>query len=67
MQIENVLLAHPAISEASAVAVPDVKYGEVVGMWVVLKPGHNLSRAKVRQIVWQGMNPQVRVFGTGCP
>lgn len=62
MQIENVLTAHPSIREAAVVAVPDGVYGEVVGAWVVLEPGKpQLSRQGVRQVVSEGMNPQVRI------
>jgi acyl-CoA synthetase (AMP-forming)/AMP-acid ligase II len=35
LEIENCLLAHPAVSETSVVGVPDEKYGEVVGAFVV--------------------------------
>lgn len=59
MQIENILLAHPAVSEAAAVAVPDDHLGEVVGAWIVREPGTKLSKEEVRALVAQGMNPQV--------
>ena len=59
MQIENVLTEHPAIREAAAVSVPDKHFGEVVGAWVVLEPGMELSREEVRKQVVQSMNPQV--------
>ncbi|THH19623.1 hypothetical protein EW146_g1581 [Bondarzewia mesenterica] len=58
VQIENVLSAHSSILEAAVVAVPDVKYGEVVGAWINPKSGMQVSREKVRQIVWEEMNPQ---------
>ncbi|ETW75925.1 hypothetical protein HETIRDRAFT_436850 [Heterobasidion irregulare TC 32-1] len=58
VQIENVLSAHPSIIEAAIVAVPDVKYGEVVGAWIVSKPDGNLSREAVRKIVGEKINPQ---------
>lgn len=35
LEIENCLLAHPAVSETSVVGVPDEKYGEVVSAFVV--------------------------------
>ncbi|RPD78859.1 acyl-CoA synthetase [Lentinus tigrinus ALCF2SS1-7] len=38
VQIENVLTAHPEIREAAVIAVPDPKYGEVVGAWLVREP-----------------------------
>lgn len=39
LEVENCLLAHPAVKEVSVVGVPDEKYGEVVGAFVVLSPG----------------------------
>ena len=61
VQIENVLTAHPAIVEAAAVAVPDARYGELVGAWIVRHPNEPfLSREEVRRTVATAMNPQVR-------
>ncbi|KAJ7234640.1 hypothetical protein B0H12DRAFT_1327657 [Mycena haematopus] len=58
IQIENVILTHPEIEEAAVVSVPDSKYGEVVGAWIVRKSGSTVSREAVRAIVSQSMNPQ---------
>ncbi|KAF8122696.1 hypothetical protein EV363DRAFT_1359496 [Boletus edulis] len=58
VQIENVLTAHPYIKEAAAVAVPNSKYGEVVGAWVLLEPGKTMSKDEIRQVVRDKMNPQ---------
>jgi acyl-CoA synthetase (AMP-forming)/AMP-acid ligase II len=60
VQIENVLLTHPDIVEAAAIAVPDSHYGEVVGVWIVPRSGTRLSGEDVRAVVMRGMNPQVR-------
>lgn len=43
LEIENCLLAHPAVSEVSVVGVPDEKYGEVVGAFVVRKDSGSSS------------------------
>ena len=61
MQIENVLTAHTDIREAAAVAVPDLKYGEVVGAWIVREEHSTISKEQVRRVVAEGMNPQVRL------
>lgn len=65
IQIENRLTFHPLIHEAAVVAVPDDKYGETVGVWVVRSShnrGYKLNREEVKRWVVAEMNPQVRVW-----
>ena len=62
VQIENALTSNPNILEAAVISVPDKKYGEVVGAWIKTKVGVTLSRESVRKIVWENMNPQVRIL-----
>lgn len=45
-EIDAVLLAHPAVAEAAAFAVPDPKYGEAVDAAVVLKGDTDASRLR---------------------
>ncbi|KAG6895268.1 hypothetical protein C0992_002296 [Termitomyces sp. T32_za158] len=59
VQIENILLKHWGVKEAAVVSVPDEKYGEVVGAWIVRHPGTSASREEIRAVVAQNMNPQV--------
>lgn len=40
-EIEDVLLTHPAVGDAAAVAVPSVEWGESVGIAVVVREGHD--------------------------
>jgi len=58
VQIENRLTFHPAIREAAVIAVPNAKYGEVVGAWIVRADGTRQTREEVRAWVAEGMNPQ---------
>jgi acyl-CoA synthetase (AMP-forming)/AMP-acid ligase II len=43
LEVENCLLAHPDVKEVSVVGVPDEKYGEVVGAFVVVSPGADMT------------------------
>jgi acyl-CoA synthetase (AMP-forming)/AMP-acid ligase II len=38
-EIEEVLMTHPAIADAAAVAVPSLEWGEAVGIAYVVRPG----------------------------
>ena len=46
LEIETVLLAHPAVAEAAAFGVPDAKYGEQVWAAVVLKGAADADQLK---------------------
>jgi len=48
VQVEEVLLRHPAIAEGTVVAAPDGRYGEVVGAVVALKAGFVLDIESLR-------------------
>ena len=66
MEIEDRLIEHSAIGQASVVGVPDEKYGEVLGAFVELQPGYDrpsdeelrswvrdkLARFKAPSFVW---------------
>ncbi|KAG8723601.1 hypothetical protein FRC09_002623 [Ceratobasidium sp. 395] len=59
VQIENCLTSHPDIVEAAAIAVPDARFGEVVGVWILLRRGAApLSQQDVSDWVKVKMNPQ---------
>jgi acyl-CoA synthetase (AMP-forming)/AMP-acid ligase II len=56
-EVEDVMLGHPAVAEAAAYPVPDEKYGEQVGVVVVLRggtgepgPGGKASEATPREL-----------------
>jgi fatty-acyl-CoA synthase len=50
-EIEDVLLAHPAVAEAGVCGVPDVQWGEKVVAAVVLKAGHTVDESTLQEWV----------------
>jgi acyl-CoA synthetase (AMP-forming)/AMP-acid ligase II len=47
LEIDEVLLEHPAVLDAAAVGVPDSIYGEEVVCYLVARPGSSLTEADV--------------------
>ena len=47
-EIEEFLFRHPKVQQAQVFGVPDVKYGEEVCAWIVLKPGHTLTEQDIK-------------------
>jgi acyl-CoA synthetase (AMP-forming)/AMP-acid ligase II len=50
-EIDSVLLAHPAVAEAAAFAVPDERLGEDVVAAVVLRPGMSATSRDLRHFL----------------
>jgi long-chain acyl-CoA synthetase len=48
IEVENVLVAHPAVGEVAVVGVPDERLGERVGAVVVPVPGEQVDGAALR-------------------
>jgi fatty-acyl-CoA synthase len=48
VEVEGVLLRHPAIQEAAVVGLPDAKWGEAPHAFVVLKPGATATPEDLR-------------------
>src|SRR5271163_3081588 len=47
LELEKVILAHPAVLEAGVIPVPDEKWGEVPKALVVLKPGTSVTESEL--------------------
>lgn len=47
-EIEQALMAHPAVAECAAFGLPDAKWGEVVAVAVVPHPGAQASEAELQ-------------------
>jgi fatty-acyl-CoA synthase len=43
LELEKLIVTHPAVSEVAVVAVPDSKWGEAPKAFVVLKPGASID------------------------
>jgi fatty-acyl-CoA synthase len=48
VEVEGVLLRHPAVQEAAVVGLPDAKWGEAPHAFVVLKPGAETTPEELR-------------------
>ncbi|MCX8117345.1 MAG: AMP-binding protein [Desulfobacterota bacterium] len=63
LEIERVLLEHPAVMEAAVVGIPEEKRGEVITAFVVLKassqPSERLSR-EILDYLGERLDPQKR-------
>jgi acyl-CoA synthetase (AMP-forming)/AMP-acid ligase II len=46
-EVENAVLAHPAVQDCAAIGVPDAKWGEVVRAVVVCKPGRTVGEGEL--------------------
>jgi O-succinylbenzoic acid--CoA ligase len=47
VEVENALRAHPAVSEACVVGLPDAEWGQRVAAAVVLHPGHRVTNIEL--------------------
>jgi acyl-CoA synthetase (AMP-forming)/AMP-acid ligase II len=70
-EIEDVLIAHPAVADAAVVAVPDEQWGEGVGAAIVLKPAVRATVPELQEWVRSRLRssrvPQTIVFREALP
>jgi acyl-CoA synthetase (AMP-forming)/AMP-acid ligase II len=50
-EVEQVLLAHPAVQDCAVIGLPDEKWGERVTAVVQLRPGRTVTQKEVRSFV----------------
>jgi fatty-acyl-CoA synthase len=48
-EVEEFLHRHPCVAEVAVAGLPDIKYGEVVGAWVVARSGETVTADDLRQ------------------
>src|SRR6195952_1820061 len=46
-EVEDMLMQHPAVSQAGVVGLPDPRQGELLAAFIVLRSGHAASRAEI--------------------
>ncbi len=51
IELENAIMAHPAVAEAAVIAVPDDRWFERPLAFVVVKPGADLEVAELREFL----------------
>ena len=56
-EVEEVLFMHPKVMEAAVIGVPDVKRGEVVKAFVVLKEGATATAEEIRSFCKEKLAP----------
>ena len=50
IEVEGILLRHPAVQEVAVVGMPDEKWGESPHAFVVLRPGATATEAELRAV-----------------
>ncbi|MGS0741854.1 AMP-binding protein [Glaciimonas sp. GG7] len=47
-EIEEFLYRHPAVQDVQVVGIPDLKYGEELCAWIILRPGQSVDDEGIR-------------------
>jgi hypothetical protein len=65
-EVEQVILAHPAVQDCAVIGLPDDKWGERVTAVLQMRPGRAVTADEIRGCVKERahrLNPQVRLRG----
>ena len=46
-ELENILVSHPAISDAAVIGLPDDQHGELPRAYVVVAPGATINEQEI--------------------
>ena len=70
-EVEDALMAHPAVAEASVTGVPDAEWGESVKAWIVLRDGEKVEPAALiehcRRLIASYKKPRFIAFTPDLP
>ena len=70
-EVEDALMAHPAVHEASVTGVPDAEWGESVKAWIVLREGMQVEPAALiehcRRLIASYKKPRFIAFTPDLP
>ena len=57
VEVEELLVAHPAVDRAAVVGLPDARWGELVVAFVVPAPGREADPAELTEFCRNGLSP----------
>ncbi|KAK2157123.1 hypothetical protein NP493_1903g00022 [Ridgeia piscesae] len=61
--LENMLLTHPAVTDAAVIGLPDLRAGELPAAFVVLKAGSTATQAEIKDFVDEKVAPYNKLRG----
>ena len=71
VEVEGVLIRHPAVQEVAVVGLPDERWGEAPRAFVILRPGASATEEELRQFTRERLahfkTPQRVIFVDELP